>query len=600
MALSAGTRLGPYEILSKIGAGGMGEVYKARDTRLGRMVAIKILPPEKLTDENRQRRFEQEAIAASALNHPNIVTVYDVGTQDGLAFLAMELISGKSLDQSIPASGMRIGEILRVASQIADALALAHANGIVHRDMKPANQRYDHGGRAGQGSRLRLGQSDAEPGRARDAETRTIAGFAGHTDAGTVLGTAAYMSPEQTEGKPVDARSDIFALGSLLYEMATGQRAFYGGTAMSTMSAVLRDDPPSCDTVRADLPPQLARVIARCLRKDPARRFQHMADLKVELDDLKQESDSGKLSSPSPAAPARTSRTPMWLAVAASAAIAALLGYRILPERAAVKPLPPAAPAAVASAPAPVEAPAPPSKAVEKPQTPPNRSHHLPRSRRSRRHRGAKAAYDEGMLLIDQQKPAEAVPHFDDAIRANPNFLAAYLGRAEARRQTGQYESSLEDCNRVLRSSRRKRRPGKYFCRGLGEALLEQYDLTVRDDTEAIRINPDFVLAYQGRGNAYNNLQQYDRAAADFTEAIRIRPNNGQFYLRRAGIYEKLQQYAKAIQDYDQAIRLQPGNARAYKGRANAKKLSGDGSRGRSRPAHGAAAQRTVARVPTV
>jgi tetratricopeptide (TPR) repeat protein len=584
MALSAGTRLGPYEILSKIGAGGMGEVYKARDTRLGRMVAIKILPPEKLTDENRQRRFEQEAIAASALNHPNIVTVYDVGTQDGLAFLAMELISGKSLDQSIPASGMRIGEILRVASQIADALALAHANGIVHRDLKPANVMITAEGLV---KVLDFGLAKVtQSPEGADAETRTIAGFAGHTDAGTVLGTAAYMSPEQTEGKPVDARSDIFALGSLLYEMATGQRAFYGGTAMSTMSAVLRDDPPSCDTVRADLPPQLARVIARCLRKDPARRFQHMADLKVELDDLKQESDSGKLSSPSPAAPARTSRTPMWLAVAASAAIAALLGYRILPERAAVKPLPPAAPAAVASAPAPVEAPAPPSKAVEKPQTPPEPIPPPAPVKEVQETPRAKAAYDEGMLLIDQQKPAEAVPHFDDAIRANPNFLAAYLGRAEARRQTGQYESSLEDCNRVLQFAPQDARA--YFCRGLGEALLEQYDLTVRDDTEAIRINPDFVLAYQGRGNAYNNLQQYDRAAADFTEAIRIRPNNGQFYLRRAGIYEKLQQYAKAIQDYDQAIRLQPGNARAYKGRANAKKLSGDG--------RGAEADRRMAR----
>jgi tetratricopeptide (TPR) repeat protein len=400
------------------------------------------------------------------------------------------------------------------------------------------------------------------------------------------------MSPEQTEGKPVDGRSDIFAFGSLLYEMATGQRAFQGGTPISTMSSVLRDDPPSCDQVRADLPPQLARVIARCLRKDPARRFQHMADLKVELDDLKQESDSGKLSSTN-AALSQPSRAPMWIAVAAFVAAAGFLGYRFLEARAAIKPAPPTlALVTSATAPAPTETPAAAGKAVPKQPTPAanDRSVETPAPAPSQKDvqetPKAKAAYDQGMLLIDQQKPAEAVPHFDDSIRANPNFLAAYLGRAEARRQTGQYETSIEDCNRALQLAPQDARA--YFCRGLGEAFLEQYDLTVRDDTEAIRINPDFVLAYQGRGNAYNNLQQYDRAAADFTEAIRIRPNNGQFYLRRAGIYEKLQQYAKAIQDYDAAIRLQPGNARAYNGRANAKKRSGDG--------RGAEADRRLAR----
>lgn len=591
MALSAGTRLGPYEILSKVGAGGMGEIYKARDTRLGRMVAIKVLPPGRIADKDRQRRFEQEAIAASALNHPNIVTVYDVGTQDGLAFLAMELVSGKSLDQSIPATGMRIGEILRVASQIADALSMAHANGIVHRDLKPANVMITPEGLV---KILDFGLAKVtQNAEGEDAETRTIAGL---TDAGTVLGTAAYMSPEQTEGKPVDGRSDIFAFGSLLYEMATGQRAFQGGTAMSTMSSVLRDDPPSCDQVRADLPPQLARVIARCLRKDPARRFQHMADLKVELDDLKQESDSGKLSSAN-AAVSQRSRAPVWVAVAAFGVAAGFLGYRFLQARAAIKPAPPALVHVTrAPAPTPIESQAA-SKAIAKPptpaanassveNTPPPPSQTPSQPQDAQETPRAKAAYDQGMRLIDQQKPAEAVPHFDDSIRANPNFVPAYLGRAEARRQTGQYETSIEDCNRAIQLAPQDARA--YFCRGLGEAFLEQYDLTVRDDTEAIRLNPDSVLAYQGRGNAYNNLQQYDRAADDFTEAIRIRPNNGQFYLRRAGIYEKLKQYAKAIQDYDEAIRLQPGSARAYKGRANAKKLSGDG--------RGAEADRRMAR----
>ena len=199
---------------------------------------------------------------------------------------------------------------------------------------------------------------------------------------------------------------------------------------------------------------------------------------------------------------------------------------------------------------------------------------------------GAQVAYDEGMRLIDEKQPSEAVQHFDGAIRANPNFVLAYLGRAEARRLLSLYELSIADCNHAMQINPEE--PRVYFCRGLGEGLLTRYDLAVRDYGEAIRLNPKFAPAFEMRGVANSNLEQYGRALEDFNRAILLKPSNAQSYVRRAMLYEKLKQYDKEIQDYDQAIRLEPGDARAYNGRANAKKLSGDSS--------GAAADKRYAR----
>ena len=292
MSLSSGTKLGPYEILSALGAGGMGEVYKARDARLDRFVAIKVLPTDKLTDSERKRRFVQEAKAASALNHPNIVTIYDVGSENGVEFLAMELVDGRTLEDLTPRDGFRIPEMLRYAVQAADALAKAHAAGIVHRDLKPGNVMVTGDGlvKVLDFGLAKLVQSSAAHGQQSDG-AQTV----GASDSGLIVGTASFMSPEQAEGKPVDARSDIFSFGAVLYEMVTGQRAFRGDTTMSTISAILRDEPKAVSDVRSDIPAELQRVIKRCLRKDPTRRFQTMADLKVALEELKDESDSGTL-----------------------------------------------------------------------------------------------------------------------------------------------------------------------------------------------------------------------------------------------------------------------------------------------------------------
>ena len=332
MSLSNGTLLGPYEILGPLGAGGMGEVYKARDTRLDRVVAIKVLPPNKSWDPERKQRFLQEAKAASALNHPNIVTIYDIGTENGADYIAMEYVAGKTLDQLIPRNGMRLSEALRCATQAADALAKAHQAGIVHRDLKPSNVMVSPEGVV---KVLDFGLAKLTAPPPEGEETRTIKPLTGD---GAVIGTAYYMSPEQAEAKAVDARSGIFSFGAMLYEMMTGQRPFSGDSQVAVLSSILREDPKPPAGVRRDLPAELNRVITRCLRKDPARRFQHMADLKVALEELKEESDSGTLAAPClPEAAPRFTQSWLWPALALVVIGAVLVGWRIanVPPKAA-------------------------------------------------------------------------------------------------------------------------------------------------------------------------------------------------------------------------------------------------------------------------
>ncbi len=284
-----GRTISHYEITEKLGEGGMGVVYKARDSHLKRFVALKVLPPEKVTDPERKQRFVQEARAASALNHPNIVTVHDIDQSDGIDFIAMEYVEGKTLDELIGRTGLKLNEALKYAVQIADALAKAHAAGIVHRDLKPGNVMVTAEGRVKvlDFGLAKLTEAEAGP----DDSTRTERQS---TELGVIVGTASYMSPEQAEGKTVDARSDIFSFGSLLYEMLTGLRAFKRDSQALTLVAVLHMEPPP---LPAEIPQELERAVARCLCKDPARRFQTMADLKVTLEELKAESDSSKLSS---------------------------------------------------------------------------------------------------------------------------------------------------------------------------------------------------------------------------------------------------------------------------------------------------------------
>jgi eukaryotic-like serine/threonine-protein kinase len=319
MSLASGRRLGPYEIVSALGAGGMGEVYKARDTRLDRMVALKILPAGKVADPDRKQRFIQEAKAASALNHPNIVTIHDVSADDGIDFILMEYVPGQTLDQLIPSKGLRPPEALKYAIQIAGALAAAHAAGIIHRDLKPANIMVTA---EGQVKLLDFGLAKLTAVGIRPEDATLTAH---HTEEGAIVGTIAYMSPEQAEGKVVDARSDIFSFGGVLYEMLTGCKPFSGDSKLSTLSAILREEPkPLADAV-PEISRDLEKIVQRCLRKDRDRRFQHMADVKVALLEAKEESESGVSgNSRAPVMP-RASRLPVYVPVAALL-LAALAG----------------------------------------------------------------------------------------------------------------------------------------------------------------------------------------------------------------------------------------------------------------------------------
>ena len=296
-----GRTISHYRILEKLGEGGMGVVYKARDSHLKRFVALKVLPPDMVADAERKHRFVQEARSASALNHPNIVTVYDIDQTDGVDFIAMEYIEGRTLDELIGRKGLKLGEALKYAVQIADALAKAHAAGIVHRDLKPGNVMVTGDGRA---KVLDFGLAKLTEAAPVSPEDPSLTAQPA-TQTGMIVGTVSYMSPEQAEGKKVDARADIFSFGSLLYEMLTGRRPFRRDTPALTLAAILHMEPPP---LPAEIPHDVEKVITRCLRKDPARRFQTMADLKVTLEELKEDSESGKLAAAEPAPTASRGR----------------------------------------------------------------------------------------------------------------------------------------------------------------------------------------------------------------------------------------------------------------------------------------------------
>ena len=275
-----GRTLSHYEITAKLGEGGMGEVWRATDTALNREVAVKVLPEEMAADLERLERFKREAQAIAALNHPNIVTIHSVEEADGVNLLTMELVEGKSLDQILPTGGFELDRLFPLAIQIADALAAAHEKGIVHRDLKPANVMVTGDGRV---KVLDFGLAKLAEQEGEAEETQLM------TQAGMILGTVPYMSPEQVQAKPVDHRSDIFSLGTVLYETATGERPFQGDNPASVFSAVLTHQPAPLTERKADLPADLGRIVRRCLEKAPERRFQTALDVQLELEDLQRE-----------------------------------------------------------------------------------------------------------------------------------------------------------------------------------------------------------------------------------------------------------------------------------------------------------------------
>ncbi|MFY9551828.1 MAG: protein kinase [Thermoanaerobaculia bacterium] len=338
MTLAAGTRLGPFEILSPLGAGGMGEVYRARDTRLGREVAIKVLSAEFSADPERRKRFEQEARSASALNHPNIVTIHEIGSTDTTIYIAMELVDGKTLREMLHDGAVPTRRLLDLAYQISDGLAKAHSAGIVHRDLKPENVMVSRDGAV---KILDFGLAKLlkeQPDQVSNAPTAQA------TQAGTVLGTVGYMSPEQASGKPLDFRSDQFSLGSILYEMATGKRAFHRGTTAETLTAIIREEAEPVGQINGHVPGPFRWIIERCLQKDPEERYASTRDLARDVrsvrEHLSEASVTSEVSGKTAASAAR--RKSRWLpALFGVAALLAAFGAGVWTQRRFGKTSPP-------------------------------------------------------------------------------------------------------------------------------------------------------------------------------------------------------------------------------------------------------------------
>jgi serine/threonine protein kinase len=282
------SRIGPYEVLSRIGAGGMGDVYRARDTRLERIVALKRLPPDRVGDPARTQRIIQEARSVSALNNPHIVQLFDIVEDQGTYVLVLEYAPGRTLDQVVPEGGLPLTSVVDYAIQIADGLAAAHAAGVVHRDLKPGNIMVGPDGSIKLldfGLAKIVGQPAASTG-------TTLLQATPATVEGTIVGTVAYMSPEQIEGRTIDGRSDIFSFGAVLYEMMTGRRAFDSGSTMSTLAAILRDEPPPIVMKPGPAADQLVALAGRCLTKARERRWQSAGDLRIALEELREASAS--------------------------------------------------------------------------------------------------------------------------------------------------------------------------------------------------------------------------------------------------------------------------------------------------------------------
>ena len=319
MSLTNGSKIGPYEILSPLGAGGMGEVYRARDTRLGRDVAIKVLPERMARDAERLRRFETEARAVAALNHPNILSIHDVGTHNGAPYLVSECLEGQSLRQELSSGALPLRRAIEYGTQIAQGLAAAHDKGIIHRDLKPENVFVTRDGRV---KILDFGLAKLSQPEAESNEGATVEAVP--TSAGAVMGTVGYMSPEQVRGEPADARSDIFSLGTILYETLSGQRAFQRDTSAETMTAILKEDPVELSVTGKPISPALERIVRRCLEKKPLQRFQSARDLGFNLEGLSGISSASSISGPHTVP--QVKQRPRWIPAAAAVLLLVLIG----------------------------------------------------------------------------------------------------------------------------------------------------------------------------------------------------------------------------------------------------------------------------------
>jgi serine/threonine protein kinase/regulator of sirC expression with transglutaminase-like and TPR domain len=622
--------LGPYEILAPLGAGGMGKVYLARDTRLGRKVALKVLPDEVAQDKHRQARFEQEAKSASPLNHPNIACLYDIGSDDGNMYIISELVDGESLREVIARGPVAPDRLTTIAIQLAGAIGAAHSAGIVHRDLKPENIMLTRDGRP---MILDFGlakQTKPAAGQAESAETQLM------TEPGVVMGTAAYMSPEQVRAKPADPRSDIFSLGAVLYEMASGKRAFSGASQFELMNAILKNEPPP-------LPAQISRrldsVIRKCLEKELDRRFQRASDLAFALEQAGGTPDRQTRAVP-------VWRTPAaWAGMAVAVVVAAGgLGYwaatrRTVPPKPLVKvegeaksqsPPAPASPPAALPSPtvsikSPVEipktaiakrteaAPAAPSLQSAAPVPEPSKPETPPVANTSRM---AAAASDLARALTEGRY-ADATKDFNERTRSELTALRMEQEWKLPRARVGdvlwlspphlegtslefvwcEFQRGICDIKVIFDKDHRvaglwytfhavsseEATPSGAQAAGAanperarmayenGEKLFAQqkYEDATKSYDEAIQWRASYAEAYRGRCASEVRLLRYSLALLDCTRAIRMKPDDASAYRWRGDASVGFNEWEQAIAAYDEAIRLKPDEAVFLNQRAN-------------------------------
>jgi serine/threonine protein kinase/Flp pilus assembly protein TadD len=573
-----GTTLSHFNITATLGIGGMGEVYLAEDTKLGRQVALKILPSAMAANPERLERFQREAKVVASLNHPNIVTIHSVEEADGLQFLTMELVEGNYLERLLPADGFALSKIFDIAIPLADALATAHERGIVHRDLKPANIMLTKEGRVKvlDFGLAKLGLDSAVPLSDQD-ETALAPTSSPLTGDGTILGTAPYMPPEQLEGLPVDHRADIFSVGVLLYELATGRRPFEGTSSIALASSILRDTPPPISEIKQDLPRHFGRIVETCLEKDPERRYQSAKELRNALQSLRRETESGLSSSvqsevaaphqPSRPAPSRRSLTAA--AISTAAAIALVAAFLLLRSQGFLG-----------------DRGAPPSQLrvgseaqvlLEQSRKYSQDGAILAKLQLAEQtlRRALEIEPDNAFLQAEmahllagmqeeypkEERREEALELAERALSANPAAAEAWLARGELSMLEGDGAAAAEAAQKAITIDPSVVRGHVLH----GQALLEQglREEGLNELREAATMDGGAITARYALGTALLRLGELDEAALEFKRVLDYAPGNVSTINNLANVYLYSGRYLEAVPLYHRALELQPDEVAA-------------------------------------
>ena len=546
MRLEPGQRVGVYEIVGSLGAGGMGEVYRARDTRLGRLVAIKFVSDELAADRTATERLAREAKLTSSLNHPNIVTVHDVGEVDGRPFIVMEFVAGQSLHSALEWERLKLGRVIEIASQVADGLTVAHGAGVVHRDLKPRNIMLTEDGRA-KIVDFGVGKT-SQP--TSGAEDKTIhAG--GLTDAFYVVGTAGYMAPEQVTSRPVDFRADQFALGAILYEMVTGRRAFKSATPVQTMAAIVDTEPEPLAELAPDTPIELVTIVDRCLAKDPAKRYGSTQDLARDLREVPVLPGTRTSRSHVALKPARRLRWPWVAGLVALAGLASAAAF-LLTDRTG----PVLAQARVLL------------DRFDKPANVEQAISVLSSAVSARpRDPAARAMLAEAYVRKFESAPQDpalvtrAGEEAGVALTLNPSYAPTHVVLAMINYAQSRFDGALGEAQKAITLDARHSRAWREHGRALFR--LGRRDEAEKDFLAAVALDPDDWTSRNSLGALYLSLNRLDAAVAEFERMQDLVPDNTRAYNNLGSTFLQQERFDRATEMYERSLSLDR-NATAY------------------------------------